>query len=73
MSETRKLAAEMIERSPVGLKGAKYLIANGMTMPLDQALRFEIDFVHQYATTCPDAYEGLLAFKENRKPRFRKD
>jgi enoyl-CoA hydratase/carnithine racemase len=70
MMETRKLAAEMMERSSVGLKGAKHLIAEGMKMPLDKALRFEIDFVHQYATNCPDAYEGLLAFNEKRKPRF---
>lgn len=70
MEETRKLAAAMIERSPAGLKGAKHLIAEGMKLPLDQALRFELDFVHHYATTCPDAYEGLLAFQDKRKPRF---
>ena len=70
MEETRKLAAEMIERSPAGLKGAKRLINEGMNMPIEKALRFEIDFVHHYATTCPDAYEGLVAFRDKRKPRF---
>lgn len=70
MEETRKLAAEMVERSPAGLKGAKHLITEGMKMPIDKALRFEIDLVHDYATNCPDAYEGLLAFREKRKPQF---
>jgi enoyl-CoA hydratase len=70
MHETRQLATAMIEHSPIGLKGAKHLIAEGIEMPLDEALRFEIDFVHHYATNCPDAYEGLLAFQEKRKPRF---
>jgi enoyl-CoA hydratase len=70
MEDTRKLAAEMVERSPVGLKRAKRLVTEGMQMPLDKALRFEIDLVHDYATNCADAYEGLLAFQEKRKPRF---
>ena len=70
LEETRKLAADMIERSPVGLKGAKRLINTGMKLSIDEALRFEIDFVHNYATTCPDAYEGLLAFQQKRKPQF---
>ena len=70
MEETRKLANEIMERSPVGLKGAKCLINEGINMPFAQALRFEIDFVHRYATTCPDAYEGLLAFRDKRTPRF---
>lgn len=70
MQETRKLAATMIEHSPTGVKGAKHLVAEGIEMPLDEALRFEINFVHHYATNCPDAYEGLLAFQEKRKPRF---
>jgi enoyl-CoA hydratase/carnithine racemase len=39
-------------------------------MSLENALRFEIDLVHEWATRHPDAMEGLEAFAAKRKPRF---
>ena len=66
-----RLAATMLETSPAGLSGMKRLVNQGSAMPLDAALRYEIEVVHAYMTTNPDAMEGLVAFKEKRKPRFR--
>ena len=70
MDGARAFARDLLAKSRVGLAGAKRLISHGLTLPLDQALRFEMDVVHDYATTCPDSMEGLMAFNEKRKPRF---
>lgn len=70
LDRARTLAAEMLERSPAGLAGAKKLVNEGIEMARGPAIQFELDFVHHYATTHPDAMEGLAAFAAKRKPRF---
>jgi enoyl-CoA hydratase len=64
------LVARLGEKSRVGLRGAKHLANLSLTTDLATGLRQEIDFVHRYATTERDATEGLVAFKEKRKPVF---
>jgi enoyl-CoA hydratase/carnithine racemase len=64
------LVAGLCEKSRVGLRGAKHLTNMTLTTDLETGLKREIDFVHRYATTEPDATEGLVAFKEKRKPAF---
>lgn len=64
------LVAKLGEKSRAGLRGAKHLANLTLTTDLDDGLRQEIEFVHRYATTEPDATEGLVAFKEKRKPAF---
>lgn len=68
-----KLIVCLSEKSRAGIRGAKHLANLTLTNDLASGLRQEIDFVHRYATTEPDATEGLLAFKEKRKPVFRTD
>ncbi len=70
--ETRRLAEAMLEKSPSALKGAKYLVHQAGQTDLEAGLALEIDFVHRYATTDADAMEGLEAFKEKRKPEYKR-
>jgi len=68
-----KFVDGLLEKSRVGVRGAKYLANLAMTTDLEEGLKREIAFVHDYATTEPDATEGLVAFKDKRKPAFRAD
>lgn len=67
---TRTLVAELLAKSPAGLAAAKRLVNEGLRGSLEAGLAMERDTVHHYATTCADATEGLVAFKEKRAPRF---
>ncbi|BBK41674.1 enoyl-CoA hydratase [Allostella vacuolata] len=64
------LVAGLMERSRAGVAGMKHLVNEGMRGAVGEGLRMEVDFVHRYATTHPDATEGLVAFQEKRRPRF---
>lgn len=64
------LGNSLAEKSGAGVRGAKHLTHIAATTPLNEGLDYELKFVHRYATTEPDATEGLLAFKEKRKPNF---
>jgi enoyl-CoA hydratase/carnithine racemase len=68
--ETTRLAKQLLAASPRGLSSMKHLGNHGMRMPVEDALRWELDYVVNYATTSKDATEGLMAFQEKRKPRF---
>jgi enoyl-CoA hydratase len=65
-----RLIGQLQQKSRAGLRGAKHLANLTLTLGLEEGLKEEIAFVHRYATTEPDATEGLVAFKEKRKPRF---
>jgi enoyl-CoA hydratase len=65
-----RIVQAMAEKSPVGLRGAKHLTNLTLTMPMPAGLKYEMAYVHRYATEEPDATEGLIAFKEKRKPAF---
>jgi enoyl-CoA hydratase/carnithine racemase len=66
------LAAQMATRSAATLRGAKVLVNAAMTSSREAGLLFELEYVHRYATTNPDAMEGLVAFSEKRQPVYQK-
>jgi enoyl-CoA hydratase len=65
------LIETMSGKSRVGLTGAKHLANLTLSADLETGLKAEIAYVHAYATTEPDATEGLAAFKEKRRPAFK--
>ena len=68
----KALAAKLHAKSPTGMKGGKFLMNEAIRSDLERALRVEISYVVNYATTESDPIEGLMAFKEKRKPQFKK-
>lgn len=67
-----RLIGQLADKSRVGLASAKHLANKTLSSGLEEGLRYEIAFVLNYATTVPDATEGLLAFKEKRKPAYQR-
>lgn len=65
-----RIVASMAEKSRAGLAGAKHLANKTLTSDLASGLVYEMEYVHRYATNHPDATEGLLAFKEKRRPSY---
>ncbi|HQM27671.1 MAG TPA: enoyl-CoA hydratase-related protein [Syntrophorhabdus sp.] len=70
MIEARKMAEQICEASPLGVRCAKELLIRGMSMSLDEALQLEDD-IQTYILNTEDCAEGFSAFKEKRKPRWK--
>jgi enoyl-CoA hydratase/carnithine racemase len=65
-----EIAERLAERGPVALQFAKEALNRGVDMPLEQGLRYETDLTIILQTT-DDRAEGVRAFLEKRKPRFK--
>ena len=66
-------AREVAEKSPLAIANAKQVM-NGMWADngsVEASLRFELERDVYYCLTSHDAPEGLTAFAEKRKPRFK--
>jgi len=70
MPAVRELARTLAERAPYSLKFAKEAVNKGMDLTVEQGLRLEADLYFLLQTTA-DRAEGIRAFLEKRKPRFR--
>jgi enoyl-CoA hydratase len=67
--EARALATTIAERGPIATRFAKEAVNRGAEMPLQQALRYELDLTVLLQTTA-DRAEGVSAFAARRAPRF---
>jgi len=69
LDEALKMAAKIKQNAPVALEMAKYAINYGSEIDLGSGLALESNC---YAVTIPtkDRQEGLLAFREKRKPVY---
>ena len=64
-----ELAGRITANGPIGIRYAKEAVHNGIELPLDQALRYELDLSILLQTT-RDRAEGVQAFLEKRPPEF---
>jgi enoyl-CoA hydratase len=69
MDEVSALAKKIAACGPLSLRGCKQAIDKGIELPLDEALKFELEIYDKVANS-QDAEEGLSAFLEKRKPVF---
>lgn len=70
LAAARRLAAALLERGPIGLRYAKEAVRRALDFTLDDGARFEHDLYVLLETT-RDRAEGVAAFLEKRKPKFR--
>lgn len=70
MDEVSMLAKKIAACGPLSLKGCKQAIDEGIELPLEEALKVELEIYDKVANS-QDAEEGLSAFLEKRKPVFK--
>lgn len=68
-SQMESIAARVTANGPLALRYAKELVHNGTQIPLDHALRYELDLSVILQTT-RDRAEGVQAFLDKRSPDF---
>jgi len=64
------MGREMAGKSPIAVSYVKEALHKGMDLTLDQGLRMELDLYLLLFTT-DDRVEGVTAFGEKRKPKFK--
>lgn len=70
MTDVLATAQAICDNAPLSVRQAKKSIHNGLQMDLKRGLMFEIEAYNRLVDT-EDRREGVLAFNEKRKPRFK--
>ena len=68
-----EVAVEVVEKSPLAVRNAKQVMHRiwSDNSSVEAGLRYELECDAYYCLTSEDAPEGLAAFSEKRRPRFR--
>jgi len=69
-ARTLDVAKSIANNAPIAVRQAKQSIQKGIHMSLSDGLAFEIQAYHRTVPT-KDRREGVLAFNQKRKPKFR--
>jgi len=70
MPTVMDMAKQICENGPLAVRAAKKAILRGLEMPLKEGLLLE-QYLAEPLRRSEDAEEGMRAFAEKRKPRFR--
>ena len=70
LRETLAIASRIASNAPLSVRQARQAIRLGLQMELASAMRFEIELYNRLVGT-EDRREGIRAFNEKRKPKFR--
>jgi enoyl-CoA hydratase/carnithine racemase len=70
MAKALELARALCENAPVSLRLVKEAAYKGLSLPLEEGLRLEIEQSRKVLRT-EDAKEGPLAFAQKRKPEWK--
>ena len=69
MDEVDRLAKKIASNGPLAVKACKRAIHKGMELPLEEALRIEMEEYDRIAHS-QDAEEGITSFMEKKNPTF---
>ena len=70
MTEVLSIAQKIARNAPIAVRQAKQAITRGLDMGIAAGLAFEIEAYNRTVVT-QDRQEGILAFNEKRKPKFK--
>lgn len=70
LDDTLEVAGRIASLAPLSVRQAKHAIRDGLHMELASAMRFEVQAYNRLVGT-EDRREGLRAFNEKRKPKFK--
>jgi enoyl-CoA hydratase/carnithine racemase len=71
LAEGLAFARSVAEKSPNSVRSVKHVINRGLETDLEAALRQERERCLIHCLTLPDSMEGIHAFAEKRKPRWK--